>query len=153
VPGGPLNRRARWHEILSRFHVQVEYVKGVENGAADGLSRLWMYPSTTQNDETAHGTPDDEAIVEEAERADAEPVPVMPVVTRGAAIPTEIPEGRFPLHHSTCGCRHCSYRKSVKTISATNWFPPACCQCDECLAPAVPPTPSLVSPSPSHLPL
>ena len=37
-------RMARWAMIMSEYHYQVEYIKGVTNTAADGLSRLISLP-------------------------------------------------------------------------------------------------------------
>ena len=42
VPSGPVGRRARWHESLSKFQLKVEYIKGSTNIVADGLSR-WAF--------------------------------------------------------------------------------------------------------------
>ena len=36
---GPVARRARWHESLSKFHLRVEYIRGSTNNVADGSSR------------------------------------------------------------------------------------------------------------------
>ena len=36
---GPLGRRGRWHEFLSRCNIVVIYKPGVENDAADEMSR------------------------------------------------------------------------------------------------------------------
>ena len=40
--GGPVGRRSRWHQFLARFPLEVVYIKGEDNGAADVLSR-WAY--------------------------------------------------------------------------------------------------------------
>ena len=45
TPSGPVGRRARWHEFLSRFDLSVEYIKGQDNVVADALSR-WAYPAS-----------------------------------------------------------------------------------------------------------
>ena len=36
---GPLGRRGRWHEFLSRFNLFIQYRPGKDNEAADALSR------------------------------------------------------------------------------------------------------------------
>ena len=60
TPSGPSGRRARWHEVLSRFHITIECVSGKANSAADALSRRWEYPGdSSQNDVTVHGTAED----------------------------------------------------------------------------------------------
>lgn len=45
TPSGPAGRRARWHEFLSRFNLQVIYVPGKQNDIPDALSR-WAYPAS-----------------------------------------------------------------------------------------------------------
>ena len=39
---GPLGRRGRWHEFLSRFNLMIEYTPGPEHHVGDALSR-WAY--------------------------------------------------------------------------------------------------------------
>ena len=46
--GGPIGRRSRWHQFLSRFPIEVVYIPGDKNTVADVLSR-WAYPSYTAN--------------------------------------------------------------------------------------------------------
>ena len=56
TPSGPRGRRARWHETLSQFNLQVEYVPGPDNFIADALSR-WAYPATgAREDVSFHGS-------------------------------------------------------------------------------------------------
>ena len=43
TPTGPSGRRARWHQLLSQFDVEVGYIPGKENTLADVQSR-WSYP-------------------------------------------------------------------------------------------------------------
>ena len=45
TPSIPAGRRARWHELLSKFDIEVRYVPGSMNTVADALSR-WAYPAS-----------------------------------------------------------------------------------------------------------
>lgn len=65
TPSGPLGRRARWHEIFSRFDLSVIYLPGKDNVVADALSR-WAYPaSQAYKDVSKHGSAEDQDIVKE----------------------------------------------------------------------------------------
>ena len=55
-PGGPTGRRVRWHLLLSKFKLEVRYVKGEKNNLADSLSR-WAYPAGCGEDQFFNGTP------------------------------------------------------------------------------------------------
>ena len=62
---GPAGRRARWHEFLSRFNIQVIYVPGKCNQIPDALSR-WAYPaSQALADVSFHGSAADAAEMKE----------------------------------------------------------------------------------------
>ena len=52
---GPLGRRGRWHEFLSRFNLTIFYKQGEQNEAADALSR-WAYPAGLAQDTNFHGS-------------------------------------------------------------------------------------------------
>ena len=52
---GPLGRRGRWHEFLSRFNLTIEYHPGEQNVVADCLSR-WAYPAGAAQDSNFHGS-------------------------------------------------------------------------------------------------
>jgi hypothetical protein len=76
TPSGPAGRRARWHELLSKFDVHVQYVPGKDNVVADALSR-WAYPASKAfTDTSIHGGEADEeemmAIMEEERREEKE---------------------------------------------------------------------------------
>ena len=82
-PTGPTGRQARWHMLLSHFHVTVGYVPGRDNGIADIMSR-WAYPAADAvSDVSIHGTPEDdekmEAIIktEEAEEKECRMVHIV----------------------------------------------------------------------------
>ena len=56
TPSGPRGRRARWHETLSLFDLEVVYVPGVSNVIPDALSR-WAYPATSSREDVSfHGS-------------------------------------------------------------------------------------------------
>jgi hypothetical protein len=56
TPSGPRGRRGRWHEILSQFDLEIEYLPGEENVVADAMSR-WAYPATSaKQDVSWHGS-------------------------------------------------------------------------------------------------
>ena len=53
---GPLGRRARWHELFSKFNLAVTYIPGKNNPVADALSR-WAYPACQAfQDVSKHGS-------------------------------------------------------------------------------------------------
>jgi hypothetical protein len=56
TPSGPAARRGRWHETLSRFKIQVQYVPGKDKLVVDAMSR-WAYPaSQALADLSKHGS-------------------------------------------------------------------------------------------------
>ena len=56
TPSGPAGRRARWHELFSKFDLEVVYVPGSMNNIADALSR-WAYPACKGlQDVSSHGS-------------------------------------------------------------------------------------------------
>ena len=59
TPSGPVGRRARWHQIFSKFDLTVGYIPGKDNTIADVLSR-WAYPaSQALRDISKHGSTQD----------------------------------------------------------------------------------------------
>ena len=50
---GPLGRRARWHEFLSRYNIVLGYKLGVDNVAADRMS-CWAYSTGLVDDINFH---------------------------------------------------------------------------------------------------
>ena len=56
TPSGPIGRRARWHETLSKFDLTVQYMPGKDNVVADALSR-YAYPACKAFQDTSfHGS-------------------------------------------------------------------------------------------------
>ena len=68
---GPIGRRGRWHEFLSKFNIVVQYMKGENNVVADAMSR-WAYPAGTADDVTFHGAVQDEMGWDKDEELDRE---------------------------------------------------------------------------------
>ena len=69
TPSTPSGRRARWHELLSKFDISVAYIPGKDNVVADALSR-WAYPASKAFADTSiHGSEQDaeemEALIQE----------------------------------------------------------------------------------------
>ena len=76
TPSGPAGRRGRWHETLSKFKVEVTYIPGKENVAADAMSR-YAYPAgSALQDCSWHGSAQDseemKKIIEEEEAEERE---------------------------------------------------------------------------------
>jgi hypothetical protein len=65
TPSGPVGRRARWHQIFSKYDLSVGYIPGKENSIADILSR-WAYPaSQALRDISKHGSQQDKEEMDE----------------------------------------------------------------------------------------
>ena len=56
TPSGPLGRRGRWHEVFSRFALDVLYVPGKDNEVADAMSRRPYSASHACSDVSRHGS-------------------------------------------------------------------------------------------------
>ena len=55
TPSGPAGRRARWHETLSKFDLQIQYIPGPENIVADAMSRFAYPAAKAFQDVSFHG--------------------------------------------------------------------------------------------------
>ena len=65
TPSGPTGRRGRWHELLSKFNLEISYKPGKTNVPADAMSR-WAYPACKAlNDVSTHGSKEDSLEVKE----------------------------------------------------------------------------------------
>jgi hypothetical protein len=76
TPSGPVGRRARWHQIFSKYDLTVGYIPGKENTIADILSR-WAYPASQAfRDISRHGSAQDkedmQQIIKEEKDAEAQ---------------------------------------------------------------------------------
>ncbi len=56
TPSGPRGRRARWHETLSQFDLEVVYVPCPTNVLADALSRFAYHSISAREDVSFHGS-------------------------------------------------------------------------------------------------
>ena len=56
TPSGPRGRRARWHETLSLFDLEVVYIPGAQNIVADAMSRYAYPASSAREDIGFHGS-------------------------------------------------------------------------------------------------
>ena len=82
TPSGPAGRRARWHELLSKFDIEVRYIPGAMNTVADALSR-WAYPASKGlQDVSSHGSLEDWKAVKEMEEVERAAVQVIGVQKR-----------------------------------------------------------------------
>ena len=64
---GPLGRRGRWQEFLSRYHIEVVYQPGKDHTVTDGLF-WWAYPAGLADDTKFHGSDADQKGVMKQER-------------------------------------------------------------------------------------
>lgn len=56
TPSGQRGIRSRWHETLSQFNLQVEYIQGKDNDIADAMSRYAYPASSAREDVSFHGS-------------------------------------------------------------------------------------------------
>jgi hypothetical protein len=56
TPSGPRGRRARWHETLSQFNLEIQYMPGKDNIVADAMSRYAYPASSAREDVSFHGS-------------------------------------------------------------------------------------------------
>ena len=68
---GPLGRRGRWREFLSRFHLVIQNRQGEDNEAPDALSH-WAYRAGVLQDVLFHSTEEDQRGWDQCDRADFE---------------------------------------------------------------------------------
>ena len=52
TPSGPRGRRARWHETLSQFDLEIVYAPGPTNVVADATSR-YAYPAASAREDVS----------------------------------------------------------------------------------------------------
>jgi len=52
TPSEPRGRRARWHQVLSQFDLEIKYIPCPENLVADGLSR-WAHPASSEREDVS----------------------------------------------------------------------------------------------------
>jgi hypothetical protein len=72
TPNGPVGRRARWHQIYSKFDLTVGNIPWQENTIADILGR-WAYPaSQASRDISKHGSAQDKEEMENFIREEKE---------------------------------------------------------------------------------
>ena len=106
TPSGPAGRRGRWHETLSKFDLQVQYVPGKDNLVADALSR-WAYPaSKALQDCSWHGSAQDwqemQQIMQE-ELEDGKMVGFTPHIAKGGTFLMFDPTLEEPWRPRLCG--------------------------------------------------
>jgi hypothetical protein len=115
TPSGPAGRRGRWHEFLSRFNLEILYIRGEDNVVGDAASR-WMYPAgaaedvcfdggVADRDEVAAWDAEDHARVVEELRQRGNAPPPLPAVTRlqrVAAAPSDAAAHTFRRWVSCC---------------------------------------------------
>ena len=56
TPSGPRGRRGRWHESLSNFDLEIEYLPRSDNLVADAMSRFSYPASSAKQDVSWHGS-------------------------------------------------------------------------------------------------
>jgi hypothetical protein len=67
TPAGPAGRRARWHEVFSRFNLIILYQAGKDATVPDAMTR-WAYPAGLSQECSKHGSLADKQEVQ-AQRA------------------------------------------------------------------------------------
>ena len=85
--GGPSPRQARWHELFSKFDLQVVYTSGPVNPGGDFLS-CWAYPANPAlGDVSIHGTAQAARDVRDMMAAKKEEPRARPLVFRAVVAP------------------------------------------------------------------
>ena len=72
TPSGPAGRRARWHETLSKFDLEVKYVPGKSNVVADAMSRYAYPASKALQDCSWHGSLEDKLAMDKIMKEELE---------------------------------------------------------------------------------
>ncbi len=67
-PSGPARRRARWHEVLYKFDLSVQYVLGRDKVVADAMSRFAYPACKTFQDVSTHGSAEAREDVQKSSR-------------------------------------------------------------------------------------
>lgn len=116
APSGPTGRRARMHELLSRFRLNLVYRPGVLHQVPDALSRF-AYPAGLAADVSIHGTA---AAAEEVKALERQADGDLTIAAVGADKGFE--------HCRGCNCVHCKYRKEHRTSRLC----PVPCRCADC---------------------